>query len=370
METSFILSQLIRIVLGTLVGVIILRVFFKHSIGLRIGIILTVLTILVATTVRVCDLVELKEGLSTLISVGFAAFALVIINSSVKKPLEEMKNKVEELSNGNLKIQFDQTQSKNELDDLNNSLFKLVDSLQNIVVQINNNAQSVSDVSVSIKETSEQLSQVANEQAVSTEEISSTMEEMQANIHQNTENSELTSTKSQNVSKKVIEVGNKSELVVKSNQEINDKIAIINEIAHQTNILALNAAVEAARAGEHGKGFAVVAAEVRKLAERSKLAAEDIVRLSQETKELSEQAGKSLLEIIPDIQQTSGLVQEITSASKEQNVGAEQVNNAIQQLNQISQQNAGTSEELTTTAEEMTAQSERLKETVAYFKLD
>ena len=154
-----------------------------------------------------------------------------------------------------------------------------------------------------------------------------------------------------------------------ANQEIAEKINVINAIAVQTNILALNASVEAARAGEHGKGFAVVAQEVRKLAEVSKNAADEIVGLTQASFTLSKEAEEAMEITIPKIGQTSQLVQEIADSSKEQSNGAMQVNNAIQQLNGVTQQNASASEELAATAEEMASQAENLRQSVRFFKL-
>jgi methyl-accepting chemotaxis protein len=150
-------------------------------------------------------------------------------------------------------------------------------------------------------------------------------------------------------------------------KEIANKISIIEEIARQTNLLALNAAIEAARAGEHGKGFAVVAAEVRKLAERSQKAAGEINQLSATTLRVSEKSGEMLDKLVPDIQRTAELVQEISAASKEQDTGAEQINKALQQLEQVIQQNASAAEEMASTTEELTGQSEQLVSALGFF---
>ncbi|HEX5337307.1 MAG TPA: methyl-accepting chemotaxis protein, partial [Gallionella sp.] len=157
---------------------------------------------------------------------------------------------------------------------------------------------------------------------------------------------------------------------VSAMKSIAGKIGIIDDIAYQTNLLALNAAIEAARAGEHGKGFAVVAAEVRKLAERSQVAAQEIGELASGSVSKAEDAGKLLDEIVPGINKTSGLVQEIASASAEQSVGIVQINSAISQLNQITQQNASSTEELAATAEEMSGQAEQLQQLMSFFTVE
>jgi methyl-accepting chemotaxis protein len=156
---------------------------------------------------------------------------------------------------------------------------------------------------------------------------------------------------------------------VSAMKEIASRISIIEEIARQTNLLALNAAIEAARAGEHGRGFAVVASEVRKLAERSQVAAGEISKLSTISVDVAEKAGTMLARLVPDIQKTAELVQEISAASKEQTTGADQINSSIQQLNQVIQQNAGAGEEMSSTAEELSSQAEQLQSTISFFKL-
>ncbi len=288
---------------------------------------------------------------------------------SITVPLNKGVVLAQEIAKGNLMARIDVIR-KDEIGALTQALMDMVERLSEIIRNIVNGSENLAKAGNEISGTSQQISQGANQQAASVEELSSTMEEIASNIENNTENAQQTEKISQEANESIKEVGERSSETSNANKEIAQKITIINDIAFQTNILALNAAVEAARAGEHGKGFAVVAAEVRKLAERSKLAADEIVSLAAKSVKYAENAGEVMESTIPKIEKTTKLIQEITAASVEQNNGAGQINSAIQQLTQVSQQNAASSEELATSAEELNSQAEELKDLVEFFKID
>lgn len=314
-----------------------------------------------------------KTRNAILIAVFFGVLFFVIINSLISKNITKSLNKgvefASKIANGDLRTSMDINQ-KDEVGLLAKALNEMVGNLKNIALSISEGASNVASASQQISSSTQQLSQGASEQASSTEEVSSSMEEMVSNIQQNTDNAQQTEKISIKAADGMSKVAVAAQESLKSIRQIAEKITIVNDIAFQTNILALNAAVEAARAGEHGKGFAVVAAEVRKLAERSKVAADEIITLSNHSVRATEDAGVLMSEIIPEIEKTAKLVQEITAASMEQNSGADQINNAIQQLNQVTQQNAAASEEMATGSEELASQSEQLKEIVSFFRMD
>ncbi len=249
------------------------------------------------------------------------------------------------------------------------SIQHMVGKLSAVVGQVQESSKLLVGASEQVSATAQSLSQGASEQAASVEETSASMEQMSASIAQNNENAKVTGDIATHTARDTVAGGQAVQETVDAMKQIARKIAIVDDIAYQTNLLALNAAIEAGRAGEHGKGFAVVAAEVRKLAERSQVAAEEISRLATGSVELAEKAGTLLGTIVPSIQKTADLVQEISAASSEQNAGVSQINNAISQISQSVQQNAAASEELASTSEEMNAQALELQSVMGFFTL-
>ncbi|WP_239481937.1 methyl-accepting chemotaxis protein [Zestomonas insulae] len=249
------------------------------------------------------------------------------------------------------------------------SLQQMITKLRTIMGDVRMTADSLASASEQVAASAQALSQNASEQAANVEETSASVEEIAATVAQNSENAKVTDNMARQSSKDAGEGGDAVREMVNAMRQIAGKIGIIDDIAYQTNLLALNAAIEAARAGDHGKGFAVVAAEVRKLAERSQVAAQEIGAVAGDSVTLAERAGQLLDQMVPSIRKTADLVQEISSASREQNSGLEQINLAVTQLAQTTQLNASASEELSSTSEEMSGQAVQLQEMIQYFRI-
>jgi methyl-accepting chemotaxis protein len=292
------------------------------------------------------------------------------INNSlkdVKRSMDHIISITKEIADGNLTVDV---VPRSEKDELLKDLGAMVTKLSDVVIEVKAAADNVSSGSKELAANADNTSQGATEQAASAEQASSSMEEMSANIRQTAENAMQTEKIAVKCAGDAQEGGRAVAETVAAMKEIAGKISIVEEIARQTNMLALNAAIEAARAGEHGKGFAVVAAEVRKLAERSQKAAGEISELSISSVDIAERAGTLLGNILPDIQKTAELVQEISAASKEQDGGASQINQAIQVLDQVIQKNAAVAEEMASTAEELSSQATQLQGTISFFQVD
>jgi methyl-accepting chemotaxis protein len=279
--------------------------------------------------------------------------------------LQESVAIAKKVSEGDLTVDV----SKKPEGELETALQSMVLRLRDIVNGIVSGADTISSASQQLSSASQMMSSGATEQAASAEEVSSSMEEMAANILHNNGHAFTTEKIAAKAAIDIMETNKAVKSTEVSMKEITSKITIIGEIARQTNLLALNAAIEAARAGEQGKGFAVVASEVKKLAERSQGAANEINQLSSSGIDIAGRSGKLLDEIAPVIEKTSVLVKEISTSGKEQTVNAEQINSALQELNQVIQQNAAVSEEVAASSEELMVQAEQLRQAVDFFKI-
>lgn len=302
--------------------------------------------------------------LTVVIAIGVSYW----LGRKISKPIEVLSHKATQISNGDLTVEI-KNNLKDEVGQLSNSLAVMVEKIGMIVQEISESASNVVVASGQMNNASQLIADGASEQAASTEEISTSVEEMVATIQQNSHNASRTEQIANQSSESLAKLRDAFKETLDSMQQIASKSTIIKDISTQTNLLALNAAVEAARAGEAGRGFSVVASEVRKLSDNTQRAAVDIDDLTKTSLQVAEHAWELLGSLLPQFQESSELVKEISSASNEQKTGANQINSAVQQLVNVASQNSASAEELASSAEELASQAENLKEAIGYFKV-
>lgn len=315
---------------------------------------------------------RLIYNISTFITIILSIFWLLYNRNSFYKKniaggMEQVLSFAKRIASGHLVKEECKIDDENKIKELHDVLNNMCEVYQDVMHNIIHSADNIATASLQLSSTSQQLSQGANEQSVSVEEISSTIEQITISIEQSKENAFLTEQISEEALQGIFEVSDESLKSVKASEDITKELGVLNHITFQTNILALNAAIEAARIGNLGRGFGVVASEVRNLADNSKMASEEIYSLANSALNISKESCDKLMNILPEVQKTSALLQEIASTSNEQANGASQINSAVQQLNNVTQQNAAASEELASNAEEMSSQAELLKKSMGFF---
>ena len=315
------------------------------------------------------DMRNLAIGIGVVSIVLVAVILIGCIRAWVLQQVGVARDAARRLAEGDLSVSI-AVKGRDEIAELLTAMRTMSDKLVEMIVGIRQSAQELVQSSEQIAGTAQSLSQAASEQAAMVEQTSASVEEISAVVARNSDHARTTDGIA---SRSATAASDGSEAVretVQAMRQIAEKIGLVDDIAYQTNLLALNAAIEAGRAGEHGRGFAVVAAEVRKLAQRSQLAAQDIGTMAGSSVKLAERAGVVLDDMLPSIRQTAELVQEISSASGEQTKGLEQINIAVSQMAQTTQVNAAAAEELSSTSEEMSGQAVQLQQMMEFFTTD
>ena len=362
------------ITITLILGIIAVLILFKKTTIMRfIGIVVALLAVFIsylAYSAGVFGTLVIYTAGPIIIAVAIGCFYLISLRLQV--PLQKLMKILNAFADGDLNINIDEKAklSANELGQMAVSLENLIHHFKNIVQETVNTSQELLESGDSIRDNAKFISESANNQASSVEEITTSIEEMTAGIHQNAENAKNSENLAMAGATGMKQLGEESKATVSQMEQIASEIKVIREISEQTNILSLNAAVEAARAGEQGRGFAVVAGEVRKLAEKSKVAAEKISAITSQGVEKVKNMELRLNEITPNIEITTHILSEISISSMEQSTGADQINQAIVTINTDSQKNAQASEKLVCNAESIANLSKQLNEIVSFFKLE
>ncbi len=300
----------------------------------------------------------------TLLGISLAVAIAIIISKNITSPIEKVVKALQKMSQKQINFRMD-TKRNDEIGTLYNSINTMNKVFTEMITGIDEIASSVLTASNQLSTISQEISQRANEQAATTEEVATSMEQMLAMINSNTEQAEVTRKISSKSSRRMEQSKSMIVNTLNSVSKVNEKTSIITEIANKTDILSINAAIEAARAGETGKGFAVVANEIRKLADKTAIASDEIKILSHENYKITQVTSSQLEKVIPDITKSAELVNNIVLAGKEQQSGVENINISIQQLTEITNENSASAEEMSASAEELSAQAEQLKSMIA-----
>lgn len=374
MGTNNFLELLFILATGYTLGIILIRYLFKKSILSKIMILWIINVGAVEALSKINCFLPEQVPLFVTLPIGIAVSIVLFILTVriIKKPLHASIESIKSISEGNLNIQIGQEYiSRNdELGILNTAIVKLSENLRNTIENIKTNAATLNSASKELNSSSSYLSQSAVEQAEALDQISHNLNEMLSKLKENSNQASHTREQALASNTNIKEGNISAQSALEKMGEISEKIKIINDISFQTNILALNAAVEAARAGTYGKGFAVVAAEVKRLAERSNMAADEIIDVSNNGMVVVQHAINKLIEAGPQIDHTTRLVSEIAQASVHQIENANDINQAVIKLNEVTHNNAAVSEQLTTSADQLTQQAAHLIEMINFFKTE
>ena len=348
---------------------VIKRLVFKRSVVLSATNAITISNVLIISIVYYVGSTNLLNAFWAVPTVLLIIlFSYLLLRNNLRKPFKLIQKQIEELANGHISSSALVYDKDDEIGDITKALNIYKNKLQELISQIENVSERIGETGNKLTNDSMQLANVANQQAATAETISSSVEEMNSTISQNSQNAMVTEKIVQLAAEKLENMNKASNESYNIIETISQRILVINDIAFQTNILALNAAVEAARAGEHGKGFAIVASEVRKLAERTKLASDEIKLLSQQMVKTTSNANHLLVDLIPDMQKNSQLMQEISLAGNEQMSEMNHINQSMHELNKASQESVVVSERLSDSSNSLAKQSDQLCDAIGFFK--